>query len=74
MDFKDINKASPKDNFLQRYMSASHSPLSFIDGYVGYNQVKMAEEVMKKTTFINPRRRYYYNAIRALKKNIEATY
>jgi len=32
--------------------TAEHTLLSFIDGYVGYNHIKMVEEDMEKSTFI----------------------
>ena len=60
IDFKDLNMASLKDNFLLPHMdilvdnTIGHSLISFIDGYAGYNQVKMVEEDTEKPTFINP--------------------
>ncbi|RVW39426.1 Transposon Ty3-G Gag-Pol polyprotein [Vitis vinifera] len=58
VDFRDLNKASPKDDFPLPHIdllvdgTASHSMLSFMDGFSGYNQILMAPEDMEKTTFI----------------------
>ena len=60
IDFWDLNKASPKDDFPLPYIdilvdnTAGHALLSFMDGFLGYNQIKMALEDMKKTSFITP--------------------
>jgi hypothetical protein len=58
IDFRDLNKATPKDeypmsiaNFLVNSASG-HRVLSFLDGNAGYNQIFMAEEDISKTTFI----------------------
>ena len=46
--FRDLNKASPKDDFPLPYIdvlvdsTVGHALLSFIDGFSGYNQIKMA--------------------------------
>ena len=58
--FQDLNKASPKDDFPLPQINilvdntARHALLSFMDGFSGYNQIKMALEDMKKTSFITP--------------------
>ena len=58
VDFRDLNKASPNDDFLLPYIdllvdsTIGHSMLSFMDGFSGYNQILMALEDMEKTTFI----------------------
>ena len=50
MDFIDLNKACPKDNFpLSRIdqmvdSTIGHKFLTFIDAFLGYNQIKLAEE------------------------------
>ena len=60
IDFWDLNKASPKDDFPLPHIdilvdnTAGHALLSFMDGFLGYNQIKMALEDMKKTSFITP--------------------
>jgi hypothetical protein len=60
VDFRDLNRASPKDNFLLPHIdmlvdnAARSSTYSFIDGFSGYNQIKMAQEDKVKTTFVTP--------------------
>ena len=54
VDFQDLNKASPKDDFPLLHIDilvdniAGHVLLSFMDGFSGYNQVKMALEDMEQ--------------------------
>ena len=51
-------QASPNDDFPLPHIdvlvdnTAEHKMLSFIDGFSGYNQIRMAEEDMEKTSFI----------------------
>jgi len=58
VDFRDLNKASPKDDFPLPHIDilvdniAGHALLSFMDSFLGYNQIKMAPEDMEKTSFI----------------------
>ncbi|PKI59190.1 hypothetical protein CRG98_020419 [Punica granatum] len=57
VDYRDLNKASPKDNFPLPHIdilvdnTARHAQFSFMDGFSGYNQIRMAEEDKIKTTF-----------------------
>ena len=50
VDFMDLNKAYPKDSFpLPRIdqlvdSTAGHKLLTFMDTFLGYNQIKMAKE------------------------------
>ncbi|RVW95583.1 Retrovirus-related Pol polyprotein from transposon 17.6 [Vitis vinifera] len=52
VDFRDLNKASPKDDFPLPHIdmlvdsTAGHPMLSFMDGFSGYNQILMAPEDM----------------------------
>ncbi|MBE2321274.1 RNA-directed DNA polymerase, partial [Solirubrobacter sp. CPCC 204708] len=58
VDFRDLNKACPKDDFPLPHIdilvdsTAGHALLSFMDGFSGYNQIKMAPSDMEKTSFI----------------------
>ncbi|KAL6348487.1 hypothetical protein AAG906_008941 [Vitis piasezkii] len=58
VDFRDLNKTSPKDDFPLPHIdmlvdsTAGHPMLSFMDGFYGYNQILMAPEDMEKTSFI----------------------
>ena len=58
VDYRDLNRASPRDDFPLPHIemlvdnTAGHAFFSFMDGFSGYNQIKMAEEDREKTTFI----------------------
>ena len=57
MDFRDLNKARPKDDFPLPHIDVlvdnmvGSALMSFMDGFSGYNQIKMAPKDMTKTTF-----------------------
>ncbi|KAM2616309.1 hypothetical protein TB2_030726 [Malus domestica] len=61
VDYRNINEATFKDEYLMLMADLSidavvkHKVLSFINGNVGYNQIKMAEEDIHKTNFRCPR-------------------
>jgi len=65
-DFRDLNKANPNDDFPLPHVdilvdnTADHALLSFMDGYAGHNQIKMAKEYISKTAFITPWGTYAY--------------
>ena len=48
VDYRDLNRASPKDDFPLPHIdvlvdnTAQHKIFSFMDGFSGYNQVKVA--------------------------------
>ena len=58
VDFRDLNKASPKDDFPLPHINMlvdntiSHLMLSFMEGFSRYSQILMALEDMEKTSFI----------------------
>ncbi|GJW89063.1 hypothetical protein Tco_0164403 [Tanacetum coccineum] len=58
VDFKDLNKACPKDGYplpeiLWKVESLCGFPFKcFLDAYKGYHQIQMAEEDEEKTAFI----------------------
>ncbi|XP_050897804.1 uncharacterized protein LOC127104675 [Lathyrus oleraceus] len=60
VDYRDLNKASPKDDFPLPHIdtlvdnTASFAVFSFMDGFSGYNQIKMDPADREKTTFITP--------------------
>ncbi|RVW21846.1 Retrovirus-related Pol polyprotein from transposon 17.6 [Vitis vinifera] len=80
VDFRDLNKASPKDDFPLPHIdmlvdsTAGHSMLSFMDGFSGYSQILMAPEDMKKTSFITEWGTYCYRVMPFGLKNAGATY
>ncbi|PKI75093.1 hypothetical protein CRG98_004567 [Punica granatum] len=58
IDYRDLNRASPKDNFPLPHIdvlvnnTARHTQSSFMDDFSGYNQIQMVEDDKIKTTFI----------------------
>ena len=58
VDYRDLNRASPKDNFPLPHIdvlvdnTTNFALFSFKNGFSGYNQIKMALEDMEKTNFI----------------------
>jgi len=80
VDYRDLNRASPKDNFPLPHIdtlvdnTATSSLYSFMDGFSGYNQIKMAQEDMEKTTFITLWGTFCYKVMSFGLKNAGATY
>src|SRR4051812_9375255 len=80
VDYRDLNKASPKDEFPLPHIdmlvdiTAKFEVFSFMDGFSGYNQIKMALEDMEKTTFITPWGTFCYKVMPFGLKNAGATY
>ncbi|KAE8694017.1 hypothetical protein F3Y22_tig00110788pilonHSYRG00276 [Hibiscus syriacus] len=74
----EMNRASPKDNFLATYTlvdnTAGNSLFSFMDGFSGYNQIKMYPEDMEKTTFVTMWGTFCYKVMPFGLKNAGATY
>jgi hypothetical protein len=60
VDYRDINKACPKDNFPTPFVDqivddcAGSEIFSLMDGFSGYNQINIAPEDQHKTAFICP--------------------
>jgi hypothetical protein len=60
IDFRDLNRATPKDEYPMPIgdflvnVASRHRILSFLDGNAGYNQIFMADEDISKTTFLCP--------------------
>ena len=80
VDFCDLSKASPKDDFPLPHINmlvdstTGHSMLSFMNGFSGYNQIMMAPEDMEKTSFIADWGTYCYRVMPFGFKNAGATY
>ncbi|CAL8091986.1 unnamed protein product [Prunus armeniaca] len=80
IDYTDLNKACPKDNFqLPRIDQLVDSTfgnqlLSFMDTYSSYNQILMHEDDKVKTSFIIERGTYRYKVMPFGLKNARATY
>ena len=58
VNFTDLNRACSKDNYpLPRIdtmvdSTARHELLSFMDAFLGYNQIKMKEDDQERTSFV----------------------
>ena len=80
IDFRNLNKACPKDCFplllIDRLMDSTseHELLSFIDAYLGYHQVLIHLEDAEKTSFIMENGLYCYMVMPFGLINAKATY
>ena len=80
VDFKDLNKACPKDPFPLPHIdqiidgTAGHESLCFLDAYSGYHQIKMVESDQAATAFITPYGPFCFNTMPFGLKNAGATY
>ena len=80
VDFRDLNKACPKDDFPFPHIdvlvdnTVGNALMSFMDGFSGYNQIKMAPKDMTKTTFTIGWGIYCYTVVPFGLKNVGATY
>ena len=78
--YRDLYKASPKDDFPLPHIdvlvdnTAQHKAFSFMDGFFGYNQIKMEPEDMEKTTFLTQWGTFYYKVMPFGLKNTDAAY
>jgi len=80
VDYRDLNRASPKDDFPLPHIdtlvdnTATSTLYLFMDGLSGYNQIKMAPEDIEKTTFITLWGTFCYKVMSFGLKNAGATY
>ena len=80
MDFRNLNKACPKDELplpnidLLVDSAVGSSMFSFMDGYSGYNQIRMAAKDAEKTAFRTPIENFYYTVMPFGLKNEGAMY
>ncbi|OMO77592.1 reverse transcriptase [Corchorus capsularis] len=80
VDYRYLNRASPKDNFPLPHIDilvdniAHHSLFSFMDGFSGYNQIKMAPEDKEKTAFVTAWGTFFYKVMPFGLKNAGSTY
>ena len=80
VDYRDLNRASPKDNFPLPHIDTlvdsipKHSLFSFMDGFLSYNLIRMALEDMEKTTFLTMWGTFCYKVMPFGLKNVGATY
>ncbi|GJU00473.1 reverse transcriptase domain-containing protein [Tanacetum coccineum] len=80
VDFKDLNKACPKDGYPLSKIDWKVESLCgypfkcFLDAYKGYHQIKMAKEDEEKTAFIISQGIFCYSKMPFGLKNVSATY
>ena len=80
VDFRNLNKAHLKDEFPLPNMdllidsAAGSAMFSFMDGFSGYNQIRMALKDVEKTAFKTPMGNFYYTIMPFGLKNAGATY
>ena len=80
VDYRDLNRASPKDDFPLSHIdvlvdnTTQHKVFSFMDGFSGYKQIRMALEDMEKTTFNTQWGTFCYKVMPFGLKNAGATY
>ena len=80
VDYRDLNRANPKNNFLLPHIdtlvenTTKNSLFSFMDGFSGYNQIRMALEDHEKTTFVTMWGIFCYKVMTFSLKNAGATY
>ncbi|RDY07273.1 Retrovirus-related Pol polyprotein, partial [Mucuna pruriens] len=80
MDYRDLNRASPKDNFPLLHIdvlvdnTAQYAFCSFMDGFSGYNQIMMLIEDREKMMFITLWGTFCYKVMSFVLKNAGVTY
>jgi hypothetical protein len=80
VDYRDINKACPKDNFPTPFVDqivddcAGSEIFSLMDGFSGYNQINITFEDQHKTDFICPWGTFTYKKLPFGLKNAGATF
>ena len=80
VDFRNLNNACPKDDFpipiaeLTVDSTTGHEALSFMDGFSGYNQIRMTPTDEELTTFRTLKGNYCYKVMPFGLKNAGAAY
>ena len=80
VDFRDLNNVCPKDDFplpvidLMVDATTNHEALSFMDGSLGYNQIRMAPKDEELIAFRTPKGIYCYKVMSFGLKNASAIY
>lgn len=79
-NFRDMNKACPKDNYPTLFIDqilddcSRDEIFSFMDGFSDYNQIQIKPEDQHKTTFICPWGTFTYQKMPFGLKNARATF
>ena len=69
VDYRDLNKATQKDHFPLPFIDqvldslAGKKFFSFLDGFSGYNQIRIAPQDQDKTTFTSPWGTFAYRVL-----------
>lgn len=80
IDFRDLNKECPKNEFLLLNIdllvdaTADHLMFSFMDGFNGYNKIRMDSSNGKKIAFRTPMDNFHYTVMPFGLKNVGAIY
>ena len=80
MDFTYLNKACPKDSYPLPHIdqlvdsTVGYKLLSFMDAFLGFNQIRMDEVDQEKTSFITSQGFFCYKVMPFGLKNAGATY
>ena len=80
MDFRNLNKACPKDPFptpkIDQLVDATvgHPRISFLDAFQGYHQIPLALDDQEKMAFVTPIGNYHYKVMPFGLKNAGSTY
>ena len=80
VDFTDLNKACPKDSYPLPQVdelvdsTARHQLESFMDSFLGYNQIQMHEDDQEKTSFVTSQGLFCYRVMPFGLKNAGVTY
>ena len=80
VEFTDLNKACPKDSYSLPWIetlvdsTAKSQLLSFMDTFLGYNQIKMEEADQEKTSFVTSQGLFCYKVMPFGLKNAGAIY
>ena len=80
IDFRDLNKACPKDNYPTPFIDqiidecAGNKIFSFMDSFSGYSQITIRPEDQHKTSFIFPWGTFAYKKMPFGLKNAGATF
>jgi hypothetical protein len=80
VDYRDINKSCPKDNFPTPFVDqivddcVRSGIFSLMDGFFGYNQINITPEDQHKTSFICPWGTFYHRKLPFGLKNEGTTF
>ena len=80
VDYRDINKACPKDNYPTPFIDqivddcAKSEIVSLMDGFSSYNQINILPADQHKTFFIYPWGTFAYQKLLFCLKNVGATF